>query len=106
MTDKTTCAAKGCENEVVRRPGQRGRPPVYCSPECRPSYSRPPIAVQVLQIDDAGYEHGRDWTVRLRRGDRVLVVRDCLGRFSATVFAAELSSLIAGASKPLGGDLS
>lgn len=105
MSGPLRCAAEGCENVVVRRLGQRGRPPIYCAPECRPSYHRPPMSVEVEQTDGAGYEHGRDWTVRLRRGDHVLVVRDGLGRFSATAFAAELSSLLVGASHPVG-DLS
>ncbi len=103
MSGPLTCAADGCENVVVRRPGQRGRPPIYCSPTCRPSYNRPPISVEVEQTDDVEIEHGRDWTVRLRRGDQVLVVKDGLGRFSASAFAAELSYILIGVSRPAGG---
>jgi hypothetical protein len=94
VSDKLNCAAEGCDRPVVRRPGARGRPPIYCSPPCRPSYSRPPISIEVDKDDDSDIEQGREWTVRLRRGERVLVVRSGLGRFSASAFASELSGLV------------
>lgn len=93
---RLVCARDGCDNEVLRRPGQRGRPQVYCSPACRPSYSRSLLTVEVEREESDDAEHGRDWSVRLRRGERVLVVRDGIGRFSATAFAAELSEILTG----------
>jgi len=91
-----TCASPGCDNTVARRPGQRGRPPIYCSPSCRPS--RRAAGTQVLvevdhhEEDDDGA--GRLWTVTLRRGARRVVVGRDLGRFSATLLAGELRTLL------------
>jgi hypothetical protein len=79
VSGQLSCAAEGCDRPVVRRPGALGRPP---------------IRVEIDKDDDSEIEHGREWTVRLRRGEQVLVVRSGLGRFSATVFATELSSLV------------
>jgi hypothetical protein len=93
---RLTCARDGCENPVLRRPNQRGRPQIYCSPACRPSYSRPQLSVEVEREESDDAEHGRDWSVRLRRGERILVVQRGIGRFSATAFAAELSAIVVG----------
>ena len=91
------CAAVGCDNEVARGPGRPGRPPIYCSPACRPSRSRPGIVVEVDHAEEGpGAEAGRDWVVRLRRGRRAVVVQRGLGRFSATALAGELRSLLGG----------
>lgn len=89
----TLCAATGCDNPVPRRPGQVGRPRIYCSPGCRVSRARPTLAVEVDQLND-DEECGRDWVVRLRRGRRVVVVGRGLGRFSATALATELGSVL------------
>jgi hypothetical protein len=90
----STCAAPGCNNPVVRRPGHTGRPPIYCSPACRPSRTRPTLVIEIEHdaTDDA--EAGRDWVVRLRRGTHSVVLRQGLGRFSAAAFATELRSLL------------
>ena len=88
------CAAPGCDNEVPRRAGQRGRPAVYCSPACRPSYVRPVLVVDVER--DEADEDGRDWLVTLRRGPSVVIVSRQLGRFSATALAAEITALVHG----------
>jgi hypothetical protein len=101
VSGQVVCAADGCENTFSRRPGRQGRPQIYCSPPCRPSYNRPPVMIEVEQDENDDVEHGRDWTVRLRRGERVLVVREALGRFSATVFAAELSAIVTGTPLPV-----
>lgn len=93
MSPPVLCAAPDCDNPVVRRPDNIGRPPIYCSPACRPSHTRPAITVEIAH-DDAEEQPGRDWVVRLRRGPRVIVLRQGLGRFSATAFAAELRSLL------------
>jgi hypothetical protein len=92
----TTCASAGCDNAVIRRPGRRGRPPIYCSPACRPSRAgnagRNQISVEVDQQDDDG--PGRSWVVTLRRGQRRVVVGRDLGRFSATALSSELRKLL------------
>jgi hypothetical protein len=92
----TVCAAAGCDNPVPRRTGQVGRPAIYCSPACRPSWVRPALVVEVEQRAEDDHEHGRDWEVRLRRGDRVVVVGRGLGRFSATALAAEFTAVVDG----------
>ena len=93
------CARPGCANPVTRVPGRPGRPPVYCSPGCRPSRARwsDTIAVDAEQVTGDGHEQratGRDWLVRVSRGQRSAVVAHDLGRFSATVLANELRSVL------------
>ncbi|HZU80879.1 MAG TPA: hypothetical protein VE991_13255 [Acidimicrobiales bacterium] len=91
-----TCAAPDCDNPVARRPGRAGRPAIYCSPACRPSWHRTRgIAVEVQLDDNDDRRGGTDWLVQLRRGERVLVIRQGLGRFSATEFADNLRRLLA-----------
>jgi hypothetical protein len=93
-----TCARPGCANPVVRRPGRTGRPPIYCSPACRPSRraDRGQISVEIDQDDDArpGLDPGRSWIVRLRRGRRTVIVGRDLGRFAATALTGELHQLL------------
>lgn len=90
-----TCAAPGCDNPVVRRPGRRGRPPIYCSLACRPSLrGANEIHVDVVHEEPDDIGAGRLWTVTLRRGHRRVVVGRDLGRFSATLLAAELRSFL------------
>ncbi len=90
-----TCAAAGCDNPVSRRPGV-GRPPIYCSPACRPSRSPSAgqVSVDVHQDDDSDEGAGRCWTVTLHRGRRAVVVGRDLGRFSASVLSDELRTLL------------
>jgi len=92
------CAAAGCDNVVERHPGRVGRPPIYCSPECRPSRNGcvggNQISVEVDQQDHDGDRPGRCWVVTLRRGPNTVVVGRDLGRFSATVFSGELRRLL------------
>jgi len=89
-----TCAAPGCGKPVHRRPGARGRPPIYCSPACRPSRQGDPTVH--VEVDHDGNEDGpsRFWTVSLRRGGRRVVVGRDLGRFSATLLAGDLRTLL------------
>jgi hypothetical protein len=84
------CAAPGCENPVERHPGRVGRPPIYCSPACRPTLAKEVLVVEVVQDDVEDREFGREWIVRLRRGMHTVSVRRELGRFSAEAFAREL----------------
>ena len=92
------CAAAGCDNVVERHPGRVGRPPIYCSPTCRPSRTGctggNQISVEVDQEDHDGDRPGRCWVVTLRRGTNTVVVGRDLGRFSATVFSGELRALL------------
>ncbi len=92
------CAAAGCDNAVERRPGRVGRPPIYCSPACRPSRTgcagRNQISVEVDQEGDDDGRPGRCWVVTIRRGRNSVVVGRDLGRFSATVLSGELRALL------------
>jgi len=92
------CAAAGCDNAVDRHPGRVGRPPIYCSPACRPSRAgcagRNQISVEVEQQEDDGDGSGRCWVVTLRRGTAAVVVGRDLGRFSATVLCGELRNVL------------
>lgn len=92
------CAAAGCDNPVERHPGRVGRPPIYCSPACRPSRTgcvgRNQISVEVDLQDHDGDRPGRCWMVTLRRGTNSVVVGRDLGRFSATVLSGELRAIL------------
>jgi len=103
MSAERRCAAEGCDNTVARRNGP-GRPPIYCSPECRPS-GRPstPISVEVDQLDDDERLGGRSWVVRLSRGERSVELGQGLGRFSAVVLATELRQLLSDSPRERGG---
>ena len=91
-----SCAAEGCDRPVIRRPGQRGRPPIYCSEECRPSRRgvvRQGVVVEVEPVDDDAGD--RSFVVRLRRGTRQVVVVDQVGRISAAVLASQIRAVLA-----------
>ena len=94
---QTICAAPGCANPVPPRAGRAGRPPIYCSPECRPTGRRRPGLVVELERDAEDEESSgvaRDWMVRLRRGPESVVVGRGLGALSARAFATELRSFL------------
>ena len=86
------CAAPGCGKPVPpRRPGAIGRPPIYCSVACRPSskwHAALEIDIEEKAQDTAN--RGHDWTVRLRRGRRSVVIASGLGWLSANALAADL----------------
>lgn len=66
---ENVCAAPGCANPVPPRVGRVGRPPIYCSPQCRPSgRRRPDLVVEFDHDEDHQGDAIRDWVVRLRRG--------------------------------------
>ncbi|MGH9284818.1 MAG: hypothetical protein ACRD0M_03970 [Acidimicrobiales bacterium] len=90
----TTCAAPGCDRPVPR--GGTGRPAIYCSLACRPSYHRPGILVEIDHPDASpdGRPTERVWTVRLRRGQRAVVIADNLGWPSAHALARQLNDVI------------
>ena len=101
------CAAAGCDNTVERHPGQVGRPPIYCSPACRPSRTgcagHIRISVEVDQEDHDGEGSGRCWVVTLRRGKNSVVVGRDLGRFRATLLSGELRALLQPSARREGG---
>jgi hypothetical protein len=109
MSPDRTCAAPGCGRTVSRRPG-RGRPPIYCSPACRPSQTggrgqRRAVTVEVDPDDSnaADPAAARTFLVRLRRGKRAVVVAREVGRFSAAVLAEELRGLLGPVARQGGG---
>jgi hypothetical protein len=92
-----TCAADGCENDVPPRTGRHGRPPVYCSPECRknkPSLGRLVVEIDHEPIEDEERPSGRVFLVRLRRGDKTVTIAEQLGRPSAELLAYEITELL------------
>jgi hypothetical protein len=99
MTEQPTiCAAPGCDNEVVRRP--RGRPALYCSPQCRPAWRGRTGVHVVVEVDheptpDDERPTGRIWLVRLRRADQTVVIAAELGRPSADHLADQLNDILA-----------
>jgi|BarGraIncu00222A_1022003.scaffolds.fasta_scaffold56289_2 hypothetical protein len=99
-----TCRATGCTNPVVAN--QRGRPALYCSPKCRPSYSRSrrlTVEVEHPETCPDGRPPERVWMVRLRRGRRTVVVGEALGWPSAHALAGELNELLTGPTRQKGG---
>ena len=96
MNPARTCASPACSNDVVRRPGARGRPRIYCSPACRPSRtaSGRQLSVEMDQLDHDEDGAGRCWLVRLRRGNQAVIVGQDLGRFSATALYDDLIALL------------
>ena len=100
------CAAPDCANLVPRRRGP-GRPAVYCSKLCRPRPGRRGIVVEVdhPEISPDGRPVQRVWTVRLRRGQQVVVIADDLGWPSANALAGALDDLLRPPSRQRGGTI-
>lgn len=98
---EATCAAPACTNLITR--GARGRPAIYCSPACRSATYRihrrrsdEPVVVEVDHGSTSakGRPAGRVWMVRLRRGQRSVIVAIGLGRPSADHLAGQISDLL------------
>lgn len=98
-----TCAGPGC-TDLVAQPAT-GRPGRYCSPACRARAHRQrqrdrdvPVVVEV----DHGSASSRGrppelaWMVRLRRGERDVIVAVGLGRRAADRLAEQITELLAG----------
>jgi hypothetical protein len=90
------CAADGCHNPV---PTGRGRPAIYCSPTCRPSWRparRRQITVELANPDTSpdGRPADRVWIVRLRRADKAVTIADNLGWPSASALAGQLEAVL------------
>jgi hypothetical protein len=98
MSAPLICAAPGCENPVPT--GGRGRPAIYCSPQCRPAARGRSGVHVVVEVDhepipDDERPAGRIWLVRLRRAEQTVVIAAELGRPSAEYLAAQLNTLLA-----------
>lgn len=96
------CAAPGC-NEPIRRQ-RTGRPARFCSPACRARSHRTrhaltdtPITVEVDygSASSRGRPAGTAWMVRLRRGDKAVIVAIGLRRGAADRLAEQLTDLVA-----------
>jgi hypothetical protein len=97
-TRSIVCAAPGCDEMVSRQ--QRGRPAIYCSPSCRPAARGRAGVNVVVEVDheptpDNERPSGRVWLVRMRRGERSVVIAAELGRPSAEHLAGQLNELLA-----------
>ncbi|HET6874844.1 MAG TPA: hypothetical protein VFH70_08705 [Acidimicrobiales bacterium] len=91
------CAAEACDNPVPM--AERGRPPIYCSPACRPSRrstGRRRITVELTNppVSPDGRPLQRVWLVSLRRADLVVTVAENLGWPSASALAAQLEEIL------------
>lgn len=98
------CQAPGCDRPLRR--GGRGRPPLYCSPACRPGATargRLTVEVDHEPTSDDGRPLGRVWLVRLRRGTRGVVIASELGRPSADHLAGQIAQLLSSQRKTGGG---
>jgi hypothetical protein len=93
----TLCATPGC-TEPLPTPGRRGRPRLYCSPQCRTAGASRSGTLRV-EVDheldeDGGRPTGRVWLVKMRRGRREVIVASELGRPSADHLAGQIAALI------------
>jgi hypothetical protein len=103
MPHPATCARPGCPNPVPRN--TTGRPAIYCSPTCRPSWRRPSRRRITIDIDHPntspdGRPTERVWTVTLRRGLHTVVIADNLGWPSARALAQQLEHVLYGPVPP------
>ena len=95
------CAGPGC-TEPIRRQGT-GRPARFCSPACRTRSHRAkrakgtPITVELDygSASSRGRPAGAAWMVRLRRGDKAVIVAIGLRRAAADRLAEQLTDLVA-----------
>jgi hypothetical protein len=103
----TICIAPGCEEALPATTG-RGRPRLYCSPRCRPAGVGSAEAL-VVEVDHEGHGGdgqrplGRVWFVRVRCGQREVIVANELGRPSADHLAGQLAAVIGPRSRASGG---
>ncbi len=100
MAPEPTCAAPGCDNPLPSV--GRGRPARYCSTTCRVRAHRQrndhtdPITVEVDHgsATSRGRHPDRAWLIRLRRGDRSVIVTWGLSRRAADRLADEITQLL------------
>jgi hypothetical protein len=93
-----TCAAPGCEQALPEV--STGRPAQYCSPGCRVRAHRQrnaaPVGVEVDHgsASSRGRLPERAWMVRLRRGNRSVIVAIGLRRGAADRLAEQIAELL------------
>jgi hypothetical protein len=96
-----TCAAPDCSEPVL--PAATGRPARFCSPACRARAHRAqrrasqlPVSVEVDMgsVSSRGRPQDRAWMVRLRRGERSVIVAIGLRRPDAERLAAKIADLL------------
>ena len=101
LRHESRCANPGCNEPVPRN--SRGRPALYHSPTCRAAAHRhtrhdprAPLTVEVDHGSTSAKQRpaGRVWLVRLRRGDRAVIIAAGLGRPSADHLAHQITQLI------------
>jgi len=99
--DETRCAGPGCTAILTRQ--ARGRPPIYCSPACRNAAHRKhraqveqPLLVDVDHGSTSSKNRpsGRVWMIRLRRGNRSVILTTGLGRASADTLPDQIRAVI------------
>jgi hypothetical protein len=100
-TPGTTCAAPGCDQTVAR--AVTGRPARFCSQACRARAHRAsqrdkaePVSVEVDMgsASSRGPPIDQAWMVRLRRGQRSVIVATGLRRPAAERLAAQVADLL------------
>jgi hypothetical protein len=100
-TPGTTCAAPGCDQTVAR--AVTGRPARFCSQACRARAHRAsqrdkaePVSVEVDMgsASSRGRPIDQAWMVRLRRGQRSVIVATGLRRPAAERLAAQVADLL------------
>jgi hypothetical protein len=98
-----TCEGPGCAQAL--EPATTGRPARFCSPACRARSHRAaqraraePVSVEVDfgSASSRGRPPERAWMVRLRRGQRSVIVTIGLTRAAAERLAAQLTDLLGG----------
>jgi hypothetical protein len=100
-TPGTTCAAPGCDQTLAR--AVTGRPARFCSQACRARAHRAsqrdkaePASVEVDMgsASSRGRPIDQAWMVRLRRGQRSVIVATGLRRPAAERLAAQVADLL------------
>jgi hypothetical protein len=100
MTAPPICAGSGCANAIAPRP--TGRPARFCSTACRARSHRErqgaadPVTVEIDRgsASSRGRPPQRHWLVRLRRGDRSVIVAIGLHHTAAQTLAEKLTELL------------
>jgi len=101
------CAGPGCTQPLAR--AATGRPGRFCSPACRVRAHRArqaaraePVSVEVDMgsASSRGRPPERAWMVRLRRGQRSVIVAIGLRRSAADRLAGQIADLLGGPSGP------
>jgi len=80
---------------------------MYCSPDHRANHRRAGILVEVDHPETSpdGRPVERVWTVRLRRGQDIVVIANDLGWPSANALAGALDDLLRPSSRQRGGTI-